>query len=108
MKLDRQKYPHFQLNIQVIIIIIVNFIIINTNNNTGNDERYVKYVNDIRFSVFESLIRSISHRKIELHRKVRIYYNGLYLYIIIINNVLHLVSKSRKFKRLHGSHYTFL
>jgi 2,3-bisphosphoglycerate-dependent phosphoglycerate mutase len=35
----------------------------------GNDERYVKYVKDIRFSVFESLIRSISARKFELHRK---------------------------------------
>ena len=35
----------------------------------GNDERYVKYVNDIRYSVFESLIRSISHGRIELHRK---------------------------------------
>jgi len=41
----------------------------------GNDERYVKYVNDIRFSVFESLIRSISHGKIELHRKVLIIYH---------------------------------
>ena len=29
----------------------------------------MKYVNDIRYSVFESLIRSISHRRIELHRK---------------------------------------
>ena len=32
--------------------------------------RYVKHVKDIRISVFESLIRSLSHFKIELHRKV--------------------------------------
>lgn len=35
----------------------------------GNDDRYRKNVNDIRYSLFESLIRSISHKKIELHRK---------------------------------------
>ena len=31
--------------------------------------RYVKHVKDIRISVFESIIRSLSHFKIELHRK---------------------------------------
>lgn len=35
----------------------------------GNDERYVNNRVDIRYSVFESLIRSISHRRVELHRK---------------------------------------
>ena len=35
----------------------------------GNDDRYVKNVQDVRFSIFESLIRSISHGKLELHRK---------------------------------------
>mmetsp|Transcript_11181 Transcript_11181/g.15391 ORF Transcript_11181/g.15391 Transcript_11181/m.15391 type:complete len:622 (+) Transcript_11181:61-1926(+) len=35
----------------------------------GNDDRYVKNVRDVRFSMFESLIRSISHGKVELHRK---------------------------------------
>ena len=36
---------------------------------TGNDDRYVSNVLDVRYSVFESLIRSIEHRKLELHRK---------------------------------------
>ena len=35
----------------------------------GNDDRYVSNVLDVRYSVFESLIRSIEHRKLELHRK---------------------------------------
>ena len=35
----------------------------------GNDDRYVSNVNDVRYSVFETLIRSISHRRFELHRK---------------------------------------
>lgn len=35
----------------------------------GNDDRYVKNPIDIRYSVFESLIRSISHGRLELHRK---------------------------------------
>jgi 2,3-bisphosphoglycerate-dependent phosphoglycerate mutase len=35
----------------------------------GNDERYMKNVRDIRVSIFESLIRSISHFNIEMHRK---------------------------------------
>ena len=35
----------------------------------GNDDRYVSNVRDVRYSVFESLIRSIGHRKLELHRK---------------------------------------
>jgi hypothetical protein len=35
----------------------------------GNDDRYVSNVVDVRYSVFESLIRSIGDGKIELHRK---------------------------------------
>ena len=35
----------------------------------GNDDRYVSNVLDVRYSVFESLIRSIGHRRFELHRK---------------------------------------
>jgi 2,3-bisphosphoglycerate-dependent phosphoglycerate mutase len=35
----------------------------------GNDDRYVTNSLDVRYSVFESLIRSISHGKFELHRK---------------------------------------
>ena len=35
----------------------------------GNDDRYVSNVRDVRYSVFESLIRSIEHRRLELHRK---------------------------------------
>lgn len=35
----------------------------------GNDERYLNNELDIRYSFTESLIRSISHRKIEVHRK---------------------------------------
>ena len=35
----------------------------------GNDDRYINNVKDIRFSLFESLIRSIAHRKLEIHRK---------------------------------------
>lgn len=35
----------------------------------GNDERYVKYVRDIRYSVFESIIRSVATKSITLHRK---------------------------------------
>jgi 2,3-bisphosphoglycerate-dependent phosphoglycerate mutase len=35
----------------------------------GNDDRYCKYVKDIRYSVFESVIRSLAHGKVELHRK---------------------------------------
>lgn len=36
---------------------------------TGNDDRYVSNVLDVRYSVFESLIRSIEHGRLELHRK---------------------------------------
>lgn len=36
----------------------------------GNDERYINNPMDIRYSVFESLIRSISLGKIVLHRKL--------------------------------------
>jgi 2,3-bisphosphoglycerate-dependent phosphoglycerate mutase len=35
----------------------------------GNDERYINNVKDIRYSIFESLIRTIAHRKMEVHRK---------------------------------------
>ena len=35
----------------------------------GNDERYVSYVKDIRASLSESIIRSLAHRKFEIHRK---------------------------------------
>ncbi len=35
----------------------------------GNDSRYVNYVKDIEISFYESLIRSLAHGKIELHRK---------------------------------------
>lgn len=35
----------------------------------GNDDRYIDNVKDIRFSLFESLIRTIAHRKVEIHRK---------------------------------------
>jgi 2,3-bisphosphoglycerate-dependent phosphoglycerate mutase len=35
----------------------------------GNDDRYVKYINDIRPSFSESLIRSLSHRRVEIHKK---------------------------------------
>uniref|UniRef100_A0A0G4HZW5 Phosphoglycerate mutase n=1 Tax=Chromera velia CCMP2878 TaxID=1169474 RepID=A0A0G4HZW5_9ALVE len=35
----------------------------------GNDERYQKYVRDVRPSVFESLVRSVAHGRPELHRK---------------------------------------
>ena len=35
----------------------------------GNDDRYVKYARDLRISVSESLIRSLSQMKLVLHRK---------------------------------------
>jgi hypothetical protein len=34
----------------------------------GNDSRYVKYVQDMPISWFESFIRSLAHGQIELHR----------------------------------------
>lgn len=36
----------------------------------GNDRRYVKYLNDVRYSVRESLIRSIEGGRPTLHRKL--------------------------------------
>jgi broad specificity phosphatase PhoE len=36
----------------------------------GNDSRYVKYLSDARFSVRESVIRTIEQGKIVLHRKL--------------------------------------
>ena len=38
-------------------------------NYPGNDDRYFKYVTDLRVSLGESIMRSISKRRIELHRK---------------------------------------
>ena len=35
----------------------------------GNDNRYVKYVTDTRFSLKESLIRSLSNGRMEFHKK---------------------------------------
>ena len=35
----------------------------------GNDDRYVSYVKDIRPSLSESLIRSLAHGKLEIHKK---------------------------------------
>ena len=35
----------------------------------GNDSRYVKYLNDAKYSVRESIIRSIEKGKISVHRK---------------------------------------
>ena len=40
-----------------------------SSNYPGNDDRYIANVKDIRFSLFESLIRTIAHRKFEFHRK---------------------------------------
>jgi hypothetical protein len=34
----------------------------------GNDSRYVKYVQDMPVSWFESFIRSLAHGKVEVHR----------------------------------------
>ena len=34
----------------------------------GNDERYVKYVRDVRISVGESLMRTLAEGKVQLHR----------------------------------------
>jgi len=34
----------------------------------GNDNRYVKYVTDVDISIFETLIRSLAHGKLEIHR----------------------------------------
>ena len=36
----------------------------------GNDQRYRKYLKDLRFSVSESLIRSIEQKEISIHRKL--------------------------------------
>ena len=36
----------------------------------GNDERYRKYLKDLRFSVGESLIRSIEKKEVSIHRKL--------------------------------------
>ncbi len=35
----------------------------------GNDDRYVNYVADVEISIFESLIRSLAHGKLEIHRQ---------------------------------------
>mmetsp|Transcript_1226 Transcript_1226/g.1793 ORF Transcript_1226/g.1793 Transcript_1226/m.1793 type:complete len:895 (-) Transcript_1226:143-2827(-) len=39
-------------------------------NYPGNDKRYTKYLNDLRYSVRETLIRSIEAGKFEKHRKL--------------------------------------
>jgi len=39
-------------------------------NYPGNDERYTKYMDDVPYSVSESLIRSIEGKRIQLHRKL--------------------------------------
>lgn len=38
-------------------------------NYPGNDDRYVSYCKDVKISFFESAIRSLVERKIEIHRK---------------------------------------
>jgi 2,3-bisphosphoglycerate-dependent phosphoglycerate mutase len=38
-------------------------------NYPGNDDRYFKYVSDLRYSVVESVMRSLAKGKIEFHRK---------------------------------------
>ncbi len=40
-----------------------------SSNYPGNDDRYVKYVTDMRFSFRETLIRSLSDMKLKLHRR---------------------------------------
>lgn len=35
----------------------------------GNDDRYMNYVQDLKISVFETLIRSLAHGKLEIHRQ---------------------------------------
>jgi 2,3-bisphosphoglycerate-dependent phosphoglycerate mutase len=40
-----------------------------SSNYPGNDERYRSFVNDVRYSVKQSLLRSLSSGRIELHRK---------------------------------------
>ena len=35
----------------------------------GNEERYINYVQDVRISVKESLIRSLASGKLEFHKK---------------------------------------
>ena len=35
----------------------------------GNDTRYVNYVKDVPISWFETMIRSLAHGRMELHRK---------------------------------------
>ena len=34
----------------------------------GNDERYVRYLQDAPLSLFETVIRSLAHGRFELHR----------------------------------------
>ena len=35
----------------------------------GNDDRYVNYVQDVPISAFESMIRSLAHGHLELHKQ---------------------------------------
>jgi bisphosphoglycerate-dependent phosphoglycerate mutase len=39
-----------------------------TNLDPGNDSRYVNYVKDIPYSLFETVIRSLAEGKLQLHR----------------------------------------
>lgn len=36
----------------------------------GNDQRYVKFLTDIRFSLTETLIRSFERKRLQFHRKL--------------------------------------
>lgn len=48
----------------------------------GNDDRYVNYVNDIDISLFESMIRSLAHGRLELHRDFpKVCQEDSYIYI---------------------------
>jgi len=41
----------------------------------GNDERYVKYVRDVPISYFETIVRTLAERRLQIHRafpKVRV------------------------------------
>jgi 2,3-bisphosphoglycerate-dependent phosphoglycerate mutase len=44
----------------------INIIIIS---DPGNDEKYVRYAQDIPVSWFESVIRSLAHGRFEIHRQ---------------------------------------
>ena len=68
------------LNIQVCCILLFGMLniyktkliqyLFNFLHNQGNDMRYKKYLKDVRFSVSETLIRSIESNNFSLHRKL--------------------------------------